>query len=136
MVSGVGGIAHEGAAQTRGMHVRTSLPSGMPGRMHACMHAACAGLACLPCCPIWSLVNPPFHPPDPEIMQEWGWAREAPVSQKTAGGATGAKAARKKVGREGEQRGWDARCRGLRSEAQPQPCRHCLCSDSVHASSM
>lgn len=30
-------------------------------------------------------------------LQEWGWSREPPVSQKTAGGGTGAKAARKKV---------------------------------------
>lgn len=52
---------------------------------------------------VFSMGDSPWWGWDAED-EKWGWSRDPPVSQKAGGGGTGSKAARKKVGAEGEGR--------------------------------
>ncbi|KAL4443565.1 hypothetical protein ABPG75_011302 [Micractinium tetrahymenae] len=75
-----------------------------------------------------SMSDKPWWDWDAE-KQEWGWSREPPVSQKTAGGGTGAKAARKKVSEQEKALREFACgiCKNVVTEPVSTPCGHNFC---------
>lgn len=77
---------------------------------------------------VFSMCEKPWWDWDAE-KEEWGWSREPPVSQKTAGGGTGAKAARKKVSEQEKALREFACgiCKNVVSEPVSTPCGHNFC---------
>ncbi|KAL4447318.1 hypothetical protein ABPG77_007351 [Micractinium sp. CCAP 211/92] len=77
---------------------------------------------------VFSMCEKPWWNWDAE-KEEWGWSREPPVSQKTAGDGTGAKAARKKVSEQEKALREFACgiCKNVLTEPVSTPCGHNFC---------